>query len=89
MLPVSIGLRGILLASAAAIVAVPAVAQVNPQLPPVTIDAPQQKRVTTARPPRSAARSARPSRTARVIPAAPAQAANQGVTPGARTVLTI
>jgi iron complex outermembrane receptor protein len=87
MLPASMRLRSVLLASAAVLVSIPAVAQTSQQdpLPPVVIDAPQQKRAAAARPPRSSAPSTRASR--RPVAATP-QTAQAPSVPGSLTVAT-
>ncbi|MEH2481767.1 iron complex outermembrane receptor protein [Nitrobacteraceae bacterium AZCC 2146] len=87
MLPASMRLRSVLLASAAVLVSIPAVAQTGPQdpLPPVVVDAPQQKRAVTARAPRSSAPSTRASR--RPVAATP-QTAQAPSVPGSLTVAT-
>jgi iron complex outermembrane receptor protein len=87
MLPVSLRLRSVLLASAAALVSGAGHAQSSPQtaLPPVTVDAPQQKRLVTARPRRPATTASRASRQ----PVAPAaQSAQAPSVPGSLTVAT-
>ncbi|SEH69488.1 TonB-dependent receptor [Tardiphaga sp. OK245] len=89
MLSVSMRLRSVLLASAAALVpgAVSAQSALSTSLPAVTVDAPAQQRATAVRKPRNAAPNAR---TARNTPAAtPASVGAQAPTvPGALTVLT-
>ncbi|MDB5616748.1 TonB-dependent receptor [Tardiphaga sp.] len=87
MLPVSLRLRSVLLASAAALVSGAAHAQAGPQtvLPAVTVHAPQPKHVAAVRPARRADTASRASRRPVARSQQPAQA--PGV-PGALTVAT-
>ncbi|WPO41646.1 TonB-dependent receptor family protein [Tardiphaga sp. 42S5] len=89
MLSVSMRLRSVLLASAAALIpgAVSAQSALSTSLPAVTVDAPAQQRAAATRKPRNVAPNAR---TARSTPAAtPASVGAQAPTvPGALTVLT-
>jgi iron complex outermembrane recepter protein len=89
--PNSGGLARTLLASAAMLVAAPALAQTSSQtaLPPVTVDPPQQQRVSAPRAPqRNSARVARVSRV-RTAPPATAPVASDLARGPALTVLTV
>jgi hypothetical protein len=90
MLSVSMRLRSVLLASAAALIpgAVSAQSALSTSLPAVTVDAPAQQRAAAARKPRNAAPNARTARsTPAATPASPVGAQAPSV-PGALTVLT-
>ena len=89
MLSVSMRLRSVLLASAAALIpgAVSAQSALSTSLPAVTVDAPAQQRTVASRKPRNAAPNARTARSTPAATPTPAGAQAPSV-PGALTVLT-